>query len=97
MPVLSSANDGSPLQTTSQQSALSTQHSALVEALADAAADVGVAPNDDALLREFARVATEFEVEGLVVGRATARPYSLQKDEWGTLMCAPLIPHCRNN
>ncbi len=59
------ANDGSPLQIGTQHSALSTQHSALAEALADAAADVGVAPGDEALLCEFARVAAEFAVEGL--------------------------------
>ena len=62
-PVNNRANDGSPLQSNSQHSALSTQHSALAEALADAAADVGVAPGDDALLREFARVEAELAAE----------------------------------
>ncbi|PZS01034.1 MAG: hypothetical protein DLM69_05515, partial [Candidatus Chloroheliales bacterium] len=54
----SRASDGSPLQP-------GPQHSALTQALADAAADIGVAPGDDAILREFARVAAELGVEGL--------------------------------
>jgi glycosyltransferase involved in cell wall biosynthesis len=44
---------------------LKPQTSNLITALAEAAADVGVAPGDDALLREFARVAAELGAEGL--------------------------------
>ncbi len=50
----SRANNGSPLQP-------GPQPSILITALADAATDIGVAPSDDAILRQFAQIAAELD------------------------------------